>query len=541
MDGKIWRNLNFNPRAVKVLFGIMALAVLAGAQEQKKPIFVTSDKCIACHTDMVDEHGRKNSIGLTWQSSMMSLSAKDPYWQAAVRREIADRPHLQKEIEDTCSVCHMPMFRTTAKAQGKSGEIIRYIEGGFSPAEQALAEDGVSCAVCHQISAENLGKHSSFDGGYVITSSLPEQTKIFGPYDVEPGLKKVMQSATAMTPEKSTHIQQSELCATCHTLFTPAIDGDGKTIGEFAEQVPFLEWKHSGFYKTTSCQDCHMPEADGKSQISSVLGGMRENVSLHKFRGGNAFMLKLYDKYRDELNVKTPPKELAASIQATLDNLQQNSATVDIIGLDINNSSAIIKIKVTNKTGHKLPTAYPSRRVWLHTTVQDQEGKTLFESGALNPDGSIVGNDNDSDPDKFEPHYLEITREDQVQIYEPIIFDYKNDVTTSLLSGAIYAKDNRLLPAGFDKATAERAVGVNGAAESDDNFKAESDIIVYKVPLPAGVDDVQISAKLMYQTIGYRWAQNLKAYSSRETKRFVGYFEDNAGISAVVLAETVGK
>jgi hypothetical protein len=28
----------------------------------------------------------------------------------------------------------------------------------------------------------------------------------------------------------------------------------------------------------------------------------------------------------------------------------------------------------------------------------------VFESGALNPDGSIVSNDNDEDPLKFEPH-----------------------------------------------------------------------------------------------------------------------------------------
>jgi hypothetical protein len=144
--------------------------------------------------------------------------------------------------------------------------------------------------------------------------------------------------------------------------------------------------------------------------------------------------------------------------------------------------------------------------------VQDRNGKTLFESGALNSDGSIAGNDNDIDAEKFEPHYLEITSEDQVQIYEPIIFDYKNDVTTSLLSGATYAKDNRLLPKGFDKATAENAVSVYGTAEKDENFQAEGDIVLYRIKLPEGVNSVQVSAKLMYQTIGYRWAQNLKSF-----------------------------
>lgn len=45
-----------------------------------------------------------------------------------------------------------------------------------------------------------------------------------------------------------------------------------------------------------------------------------------------------------------------------------------------------------------------------------------------------------------------------------------------------------------------------------------------------------MSARLMFQTIGYRWAGNLSAYDSFETNRFVGYYEANAADSAVVLA-----
>jgi hypothetical protein len=81
-----------------------------------------------------------------------------------------------------------------------------------------------------------------------------------------------------------------------------------------------------------------------------------------------------------------------------LNYLQNKSASVEITSVEIDNSVATIKVAVTNKAGHKLPTAYPSRRAWLNTLVQDQNGKTLFESGALNPDGSIAGNDNDIQP-----------------------------------------------------------------------------------------------------------------------------------------------
>jgi hypothetical protein len=488
---------------------------------------------------MVDSTGKTLSIGHTWRASMMALAAKDPYWQAGVRRETADRPQLQTKIEDICSVCHMPMFRTTAIANGQSGEIMRYLEGGFRPDEQELAADGVSCTVCHQIAAENLEEHNSFDGGYVIRSSLPEQSRIYGPHDVGGDLRRVMRSASSMEPQKGAHIQRSELCATCHTLFTPAIDGDGRIIGEFAEQVPYLEWKHSEFAAERDCQSCHMPEVNVPVPISSVLGEPRENVSQHVFRGGNVFMLTLLNKYRDELNVTAPVADLARSVQTTMDYLQSDAARVEITGTNVSGSEALIDISVSNLAGHKLPTAYPSRRAWLHVTVRDHAGRTVFESGAPNGDGSITGNDNDGDPGAYEPHYEAITSSGQVQIYEPIIHDYRDRVTTSLLSGASYAKDNRLLPQGFDKSTADDAISVRGAASYDDDFRAGGDRIQYRVALPDGVASVQVSARLLYQTIGYRWARNLEAYDTYESNRFVGYYKADADASVVVLAEDI--
>lgn len=515
----------------------VALLLTAGVASAEGPVFVTSDQCIACHSNLEKGDGGTFDIGHAWRASMMALSARDPYWMAGVRREIADRPHLQSTIEDTCSVCHMPMFRTTAVANGGSGEIVRYLDGGFTAAEMKVAADGVSCTVCHQVSAENLGEHSSFDGSYIITPSTPENTKIFGPFEVSAGHQAVMNSASAAVPGEGLHIQKSELCATCHTLFTPATDGDGEVIGEFAEQAPYLEWQHSRYAGSQSCQDCHMPELAGTAQISSVLGEQRANVSQHVFRGGNAFMLRLLDKYRDELGVTTPSEELQAAAQATQDHLQTSSATVRIESVERAGYEAIVTVRVRNEAGHKLPTAYPSRRAWLNLRVTDITGAVLFESGKLNADGSIAGNDNDADGSVFEPHYTEIDSPDQVQIYEPIVVDYKGDITTSLLSGVRYAKDNRLLPEGFDKSTAGAAVAVNGAAADDDDFGAGGDTIVYRVELDEGTDEIEVSAKLIFQPIGYRWANNLKDYDSFETNRFVGYYEDNADISATVLAE----
>lgn len=64
------------------------------------------------------------------------------------------------------------------------------------------------------------------------------QGSVFGPYDVDTGRVTIMHSASGFKPEKATHVQKSEVCATCHTLYTHALGPDGEVIGELPEQVP---------------------------------------------------------------------------------------------------------------------------------------------------------------------------------------------------------------------------------------------------------------------------------------------------------------
>ncbi len=194
-------------------------------------------------------------------------------------------------------------------------------------------------------------------------------------------------------------------------------------------------------------------------------------------------------------------------------------------------------ISVENLGGHKLPTAYPSRRVWLHVTVRDRDGKAVFESGALNPDGSIEGNDNDADGTRIEPHYTEITRPGQVQIYEAAMAGADGALTTGLLTAVRYVKDNRLLPRGFDKRTAGPEVAVHGEAESDADFTGGGDTgPLLRCRRARRRGHSRWRPKLWYQPIAYRWAMNLKTYDATEPKRFVGYYESAAAGSGVMLA-----
>lgn len=499
--------------------------------------FSTSDQCIACHSNLHSADGSDVSIGYNWRASMMANSARDPYWHAAVRREVTDHPSARAEIENECSTCHMPMAHFTAETAGRDASVFANL--GSRPSERNVyALDGVSCTVCHQIRDDNFGDESSFTGGFSIgTEPTGEQRPVYGPHDVDAGRRVLMQSAARHSPESSEHLRRSELCATCHTLYTHSLDESGEQIGRLPEQVPYLEWLESDFADSQSCQDCHMPELERETAVTSVLGEPRPRFSQHVFRGGNAFMLGILNAHRGELGVEALPQELDATIRRTEQFLGTHTARIEIGSVERTTAGISFAIDVRNLAGHKLPTAYPSRRVWLHVTVRDDE-RVLFESGALEPDASIAGNDNDADATAYEPHYEQIESSDQVQIYEPILADSQGRVTTGLLTAVRYAKDSRLLPEGFDKSAVPEDVGVFGRALEDSDFTAGADRVRYRLELEPVEGPLTLTAELLYQSIGFRWKQNLTQYDSFETNRFVDYYEEAAADSAVRLANT---
>jgi hypothetical protein len=271
-------------------------------------------------------------------------------------------------------------------------------------------------------------------------------------------------------------------------------------------------------------------------RISSVLGEDREAMGRHTFVGGNFLVLRMLNAHRDELGVTALPSELNAAVAATLRQLGADTATVEIPRIEHAGDVLEFDVAVTNVTGHKLPTAYPSRRAWIHLTVRDAAGAVVFESGRLAPSGAIVGNANDADASRFEPHDREISRPDEVQIYESIIAGPEGALTTGLLTATQYVKDNRLLPRGFDKATAEANVAVHGGASGDADFTGGSDHVRYAVGLGGAAGPFTVEAELLYQSIGFRWAWNLNAYDAVEPRRFVRWYDQMAADSAAPLA-----
>jgi len=517
-----------------VLVVVVVFVSVATIGAQVPNLFVTADSCVACHNGLVTPTGEDVSIGVGWRGSMMANAARDPYWHAAVKRETLVHPTASAAIQNECSACHMPMDRFQANAEGRQGEVFSHLPLSHG---DNFATDGVSCSVCHQIGADGLGERSSFTAGFDLNTTTPEgERHVFGPYDVDSGRTSLMRSASRFVPTKGQHVQSSELCATCHTLFTHTLDAAGEVIGEFPEQVPYLEWKHSAFAGVRSCQSCHMPVVEGEMAISSVLGVPREAVSRHVFRGGNILMPRILNAHRQELAVTALPQELQTTAQQSAKNLQTAAASVSLVNTAISNQTLRTEVVITNLAGHKLPSAYPSRRTWIHFMVWDASGKIVFESGSFNQDGSVSGNDNDARPTRYEPHHDTIDHPEQVQIYEAIMGEPDGSVTTVLLSAITYLKDNRLLPEGFDKSTANEDIAVRGGASEDDDFVGGRDRVGYVVDVSGAEGPFIVDVELMYQPIGYRWAHNLGDHEAEEIERFIGYYEEMAGSSAVVLA-----
>src|SRR5512144_1103331 len=147
------RRRNF---AVAAVLGSVVVATTGGGAAAPggtpPPFFATSDRCLACHNGMATPSGEDVSIGSAWRGSIMANAARDPYWQAAVRRETIDFPAAAPAIQNECAACHMPMARFEAHVAGRELEVFSRLGGGArGSGGDPLALDGVSCALCHQL------------------------------------------------------------------------------------------------------------------------------------------------------------------------------------------------------------------------------------------------------------------------------------------------------------------------------------------------------------------------------------------------------
>jgi hypothetical protein len=507
----------------------------------QQPPFPISNHCFGCHNNLKSAEGQDVSIGSPWRASIMANSARDPYWQASVRREAMDHASAASAIENECATCHMPLQHFIDKAAGHDTAVISRLPLDAAHETDTSAADGVACAVCHQAEPAGLGTADSYNGNLSTAPITQHPRPLYGPYAAEARSVSIHNLASGLTVTQSDHLGQAALCGSCHTLYTPTLDASGKTVGRLPEQMPYLEWLHSDYRDKQTCQSCHMPAITGPAPDASLGSPPREGLRRHSFPGANFFILDLLVAHHDELDVSASPAELTAASTETRAYLKSQAAHLSLSALTVTKGHLSFAVTVQNMTGHKLPTAYPSRRAWLHVTVSDASGHVVFESGKLNADGSIAGNLNDTDATRYSPHHATITSPDQVQIFEPILGDAQDHVTTALLTATHYLKDNRVLPAGFDKKSAAPDIAVRGEAASDAAFIGGSATTRYEIPAGATSGHFAVKAELLYQPVGFRWAHNLASYQAAEPQRFVKYYESASAKSAEILAQAQGS
>jgi hypothetical protein len=536
--------------------------------------FANAETCNNCHrasTDNdpnvaavlrypLDDNGEDVSPGEGWSHSMMAHSFNDPYFQAVMQEEANIFTELAGLVEDTCLTCHAPMGRTHAHLSDPSllnTENCPLPDGCYRLAQaetEMHAREGISCTLCHQMQDINMGEDASFSGQYVIDANT---SQIFGPYqNPHQGGARAMSQISGYTPQFGNHMSQSTQCATCHTLYTPTIDVDTNlpTGERFLEQAPFLEWQNSVFASgnpdAKECQDCHMakPDPNYQTRIAVRPSGSvneiwpeRQPYFQHTQSGGNTYMLQVLKTFRSVLGIEASTTEEGFDRQiARTRALLASAADLSIDEVRKQNGRLDIDVTIHNNTGHKLPTGFPSRRLWVHMRVTNNAGEVLFESGAPSEDGTIstdadnaaercmviVKKDGFSNEGCVEPHRDVITSPFQVAIYESVLADTNGHVTHVLLHADSYLKDNRIPPKGFVAMTQNPDTAVVGVgADADFNYVdgqegSGTDTVHYSIDISGGAGPVNIEARLLYQTVRPSFVNGLRSNELPGVKAF---------------------
>ena len=490
---------------------------------------------------MRDEKGNDIAPFDLWQGTMMANAARDPLWRATVSAEVAAIPSRKREIESTCMTCHSPMASKEAKLNKEPVLTLGLLY--TDTARSQLALDGVSCTSCHQMMEKGLGTPASFSGNFEVG----DERLIYGPH-ADP-FTMPMQHHVNYLPTEGAHISRSALCGSCHTLHTEAMRPDGSATGDIlAEQAPYLEWQNSAFSTEVAtpgpdaadCQDCHAPtDSEAGVPIRTVLArrpgggefpplGERSPYGRHIFVGGNTLIPQILRDNRSALRPLASAKAFDATIALARKQLREKTATLTLDAASVDGDTLLADLNIAIATGHKFPSAHPSRRAWLHVVVTDANGKAVFESGRhdnvgrlLDSRGEVLPSEQAGGP--YLRHTDKLGAGTNPLVYEVVMGTSEGKVTYRLLQGARYLKDNRLLPRGWSPSAVTK--DIKPAGVTDDNFVGGGDRIGLTVNVANSPAPYTITATLLYQPLSARYAAELFVADTPEVRAFRVMYE----------------
>ncbi len=448
---------------------------LPGSQPGSVVSFESPSLCQGCH--QTSPAGHPVAITPDWRGSLMAHAARDPLFYAALAVANRDIPG----VGEFCIRCHSP----TGWLEGRSNP----------PTGQGLSGNdlnSVQCDFCHR-AIDPLMPDSALvppvpGYGNAMFVVQHARTPKRGPYsDALAQFHPVQQDS---------FYRRGDFCGVCHNVSNPLQASDPTTQSPHTYGVierTYSEWKLSWYAtqgRTGTCQACHMPPAEGYG-CTIMASPLRPDIPAHDLTGGNTF---IPDILRDYWPSGIDTALLAAGRERAARKLR-SAATMEALAYRIADSVRL-RIRVTNGTGHKLPTGYPEgRRMWLAVVGMDAAGDTLFVSGAYDTVTAVLTHDTRLRLYESEPGLSPAAAAQHGLTPGPSFHFVLNDT--------IYA-DTRIPPRGFSNAAfaAHRAEPV-GRAYADGQYWDDADYT-----LPAGTTTVAVT--LLYQTASREYIEFLR-------------------------------
>lgn len=453
---------------------------------------------------------------------MMAQAARDPLFYACLAIANQDAP----ESGDLCIRCHSPKG---------------WLEGRSVPTDASALttqdREGVLCDFCHKMvrptplgtnpyagDADYTAGTYAQDQSYLSTLEQIPGTTADGMYIADGNNSKrgpfVDANATHQMFYSPLH-RESDLCGTCHDVSNPAYTKAGVGIyapNVFGQPAPnfdpysmfpiertFSEWKMSAYNQpggvyapqfggnkqyVSTCQDCHMKDVSGVA-CNKAGAVFRNDLPLHDLTGGNTFIpLLVQDLYAGEVDAAA----LAAGVQRARGMLQK-AALLDA-AVAWRSGDYHVRVRVTNETGHKLPSGYPEgRRIWITVKMFDPTGAIAYESGVYDPATAVLTHDPDIKVYEIKPG---ISAD-----LAPVVNLPAGPSFHFVLNNQIYS-DNRIPPRGFRNSTftAIQSPPV-GYSYPDGQYWDDS-----YYPIPSGA--VRAEVTLYYQTLSKEYAEFLR-------------------------------
>ena len=274
-------------------------------------MFAPSSDCVACHNNLVTPAGEDVSIGASWRGiDDGELRARSVRPRQRPPRDRSTIRRVGAEIEDECAACHVPAAQKTAHAAGGHGRVF-CAPGTATARADALDALAARRRVVHGLPPDRIrpARHAGelqrqLRRRLAARQRTAPRLRRRSPPDAGPqphhalghGLRA---GAGAAHP-------QSELCATCHTLITEA-RRSGRSDHRIAARADELSGMAAQRVRRRAAQLPVVPHAAGRrARCASPRCSATSAPSLarHTFLGGNAFMLRLMNRFRDELGVE---------------------------------------------------------------------------------------------------------------------------------------------------------------------------------------------------------------------------------------------